>query len=105
MEKPNAYSISPGLTVAGVVVQAGGLMFPADVNSVKIIRADKSGSKSFIVADLEKIKRGDSPDIQLQGDDIVEVFAQTSKLIPYGLYSFFSTLIKIGIGANIPLVK
>jgi len=105
VEKPGAYGISPGLTVAGVVVQAGGLMFPADVNSVKIIRADKSGSKSFIVTDLEKIQRGDSPDIQLQGGDIVEVCAQTSKLIPSVLYSFFSTLIKIGIGANIPLVK
>ena len=105
VEKPGAYPVSPGLTVAGVVVQAGGPMFPADVNAVKVIRPDKGGSKSFIVADLRKIKHGEASDITLQSGDIVEVSAQTSKLIPYGLYGFFSTLIKIGIGANIPLVK
>src|SRR5439155_2685270 len=94
VEKPGAYPVSPGLTVAGVVVQAGGPMFPADVNAVKVIRPDKGGSKSFIVADLRKIKHGEASDITLQSGDIVEVSAQTSKLIPYGLYGFFSTLIK-----------
>ena len=30
VEKPGAYPVSPGLTVAGVVVQAGGPMYPAE---------------------------------------------------------------------------
>lgn len=58
VEKPGAYGLSPGLTVAGVVVQAGGPLYPAEVNTVKVIRAERGGSKSFIYADLEKIKRG-----------------------------------------------
>jgi hypothetical protein len=70
-----------------------------------VIRAERGGTKSFMVADLEKIKRGDTPDIPLQGGDIVEISAQTSKLIPYGLYRFFSTVVSIGVGANIPIVK
>src|SRR5213594_3869747 len=86
VEKPGAYKISPGLTVAGAVVEAGGPLFPADVNAVKVIRTDRGGGKSFIVADLRKIKLGESADIALQGGDIVEVSAETAKLIPNGLY-------------------
>ena len=101
MEKPGAYKISPGITVAGVVAEAGGPMFPADVNTVKVIRADKNGNRSFIEVDLEKIKRGESTDMSLNGGDIVELAAQTSKLIPYGLYKIFSTMINIG--ASVPI--
>jgi hypothetical protein len=89
------------LTVAGVVVQAGGPLYPADVNTVKVMRPEKSGNKSFIYADLEKIKRGDTPDITLQGGDIIEVSAQTSKLLAYGFYRFFTTIVNVGLGANI----
>jgi polysaccharide export outer membrane protein len=105
VEKPGAYGLSPGLTVAGVVVQAGGPLYPAEVNTVKVIRAEKGGSKSFLYADLEKIKRGESADIPLQGGDIVEVSAQNSKLVAYGLYRFFTTIVNIGVGANIPIFK
>jgi len=102
VEKPGAYGLSPGLTVAGVVVQAGGPLYPAEVNSVKLIRAERGGGKSFIYADLEKIKRGESLDIPLQGGDIVEVSAQNSKLVAYGFYRFFTTIVNVGVGANIP---
>ena len=105
VEKPGAYGLSPGLTVAGVVAQAGGPLYPAEINAVKVIRAEKGGSKSFIYADLTKIKRGDSQDIPLQGGDIVDVSAQTSRLVAYGLYRFFTTVVNIGVGANIPLIK
>ena len=100
VERPGAYSLSPGLTVTGVVIQAGDSMFPADTNNVKIIRAEKGGSKSFIFADLKKIKRGEENDIALQGGDIVEVSAETTKLIPYGLYRFFSSLVSAGVSAT-----
>ena len=105
VEKPGAYGLSPGLTVAGVVVQAGGPLYPAEINTVKVIRAERGSSKSFMYADLEKIKRGDSADVPLQGGDIVEVSAQTSRLVTYGLYRFFTTIVNIGVGANIPIFK
>jgi polysaccharide biosynthesis/export protein len=105
VEKPGAYGISPGLTVAEVVVQAGGVLYPAELNSVKIIRAEKGGSKSIMYADLEKIKRGESPDIPVQGGDIIEVSAQSTKLVAYGFYRFFTTIVNIGVGANIPIFK
>jgi polysaccharide export outer membrane protein len=105
VEKPGAYNVTPGITVSGVVVAAGGPLYPADTTGVKIIRSEKGGKKSFFTADLDKIKRGESPDITLQGGDIVEVAATNSKLIPYGLYRFFSQVINVGIGGTIPIIS
>ena len=82
VERPGAYNVSPGLTVAGVVAASGGPLYPADVNGVKVLRADKVGNKNILIADLEKIKLGESPDISLQSGDIVEVTSKSSKLIP-----------------------
>ena len=103
VEKPGAYKISQGITVAGVVAEAGGPLFPADVNTVRVIRSDKDGNRSFITVDLEKIKRGESTDVSLNGGDIVEVSGQTAKLIPYGFYKIFSGMINIGASIPIPI--
>jgi len=105
VEKPGAYNITNGLTVSGAVIAAGGPLFPADTTAVKVIRNEKRGRKTVLVVDLEKIKRGEEPDMALQGGDIIEVSSTDAKLIPYGLYRFFSTIINIGVGANIPLIR
>jgi polysaccharide export outer membrane protein len=105
VEKPGAYPVTPGLTAAGAVIAAGGKLYPADLNNVKVIRADKSGNKNLLFVDLEKIKRGDSADVTLQSGDIVEVSAQTSKLIGYGFYRVFSTMVNIGVGGSVPIIK
>lgn len=102
VDKPGAYPVSPGLTVAGVVAAAGGPLYPADLSAIKVLRSAKGGKKGLILADLEKIKHGESADVPLQGGDIVEVVGETSKIIPYGLYQFFTTIVKIGVGGNIP---
>jgi polysaccharide export outer membrane protein len=103
VEKPGAFNVTPGLTVSGVVAAAGGLLYPADDNSVRIIRNERGGKRTFVMADLTKIKNGEAPDISLQGGDIVEVSATTSRLIPYGVYQFLSSIIKIGVGGTIPI--
>jgi len=105
VEKPGAYNISPGLTVAGVVAAAGGPLFPADTSAVKVIRSERGGNKTFYHADLEKIKNGEIRDIPLRGGDIIEVASTPDKLVPYYLYRFFSTAVSIGIGGSIPLFK
>lgn len=105
VEKPGAYPVSPGLTVAGVVVQAGGPMYPANVNSVRVIRSERTGGKTTVVTDLAKIKRGESPDIPLQGGDIVEVSYESGKLVAYGFYRFLAETIHFGINGQIPVFK
>ena len=101
--KPGAYSVSPGLTVAGVVAAAGGALYPADTSIVKIIRTERNGKKNIFYSDLEKIKNGAESDVVLQGGDFIELTAATGKLVPYALYRFFTTVLNVGVGANIPI--
>ena len=105
VEKPGAYPMTPGLSVAGAVVAAGGQLYPADTGTVKVIRPNRGGNKTIVTVDLQKIKYGDAPDIPLQSGDIIEIGAHNSKLVPYGLYRFFSTIVNVGVGASIPLTR
>ena len=94
--KPASYKITPGLTVLGAVAAAGGPHFAADTSTVTLIRTGKDGEKTSVLADLEKIKRRESPDIPVQEGDIIEVSSSTSKLVPYGIYFFFSNVFRVG---------
>lgn len=103
VEKPGAYAVTPGLTVSGIVVAAGGPSFPADTGRVKIFRAAQQGGKTVLVANLQDIKAGKEADITLQGGDIVEISSTTSKLIPYALYNFVTKIVNLGISGNVPV--
>jgi polysaccharide biosynthesis/export protein len=99
--KPGSYQITPGLTVLGAVAAAGGPLFAADPNTVRVVRNGRDGGKILFTADLEKIKRGEQLDVSVQEGDVVEVTSSTPKLFPYGVYRFFSSIFHIG--AGIPL--
>ena len=101
VDKPGAFKMSPGLTVSGVVAAAGGALFAADTSTVTVIRPNRDGKKISLVADLDKIKNGETSDIGLQGGDIVQVSSSTAKLVPYGIYTFFKEIMRLGVGANI----
>lgn len=105
VNKPGAYNITPGLTVSGIVAAAGGLLYPADQNSVKIIRNERGGRKTIIQSDLEKIRNGQQPDIRLLGGDLVEINATNDKLALYGIYRFFTTVVNVAVGANVPMFR
>ncbi|MGE0822325.1 MAG: polysaccharide biosynthesis/export family protein [Candidatus Binatia bacterium] len=96
VEKPASYKITPGLTVLGAIAAAGGPHFAANTSAVRILRAGKSGEKIMMETDLEKVKIGERPDIAVQDGDVVEVTSSSSKLVPYGVYHFFSTVFRVG---------
>jgi SLBB domain len=101
VDKPGAYKISPGLTLLGTIAAAGGEMFPADSGAVRLIRNGKQGEKVSYIADLDKIKQSEQPDITVQEGDVIEVTSSTPKLIPYGVYRFFTSLFHVG--GSVPL--
>ncbi len=101
VEKPGSYKITPGLTVLGAVAAAGGAMFPADTGSVEVIRTDKDGRKSSFVADLDSIKSGAQPDLSIREGDVIDVVSSSPKLVAYGIYRFFSSIMSVG--ASIPI--
>ncbi len=96
VERPGSYKITPNLTVLGAITAAGGLQFAANPRQVRISRSGKQKEKLNFLADLEKIKRGQAPDIPVQEGDIIEVASSTLKLAPYGFYSFVSNMLRLG---------
>jgi polysaccharide export outer membrane protein len=101
VDKPGAYKITSELTVLGAVAAAGGPLYPADTNTVKVIRTGKEDGKVVLVADLEKIKRAAEPDIPVRAGDVIEVSSSAAKMVPYGLYRFISGVLNFG--ASVPL--
>ena len=98
--KPGSYKITPGLTVLGVVAAAGGTMFPADSSAIEIIRTN-SDKKTSIVANLESIRRGEQPDVPVMEGDVIDVSSNSPKLVAYGIYKFFTSVMSVG--ASIPI--
>jgi polysaccharide biosynthesis/export protein len=100
VERPGAYKITPGLTILGAVAAAGGSSFPADRGSVQLIRTDNRGQKTSLVADLDAIKAGEQPDLALREGDVIDVSSSSPKLVAYGAYKFFTTIMNVGVGAS-----
>ena len=103
VEKPGAYKITPGLTLLGVVAATGGMTFPADAASVELIRTNSAGHKSTVIADLAAIKSGANPDLPLREGDVVNVTSSSPKLLAWGFYRFFTTVVNVGASATIPI--
>jgi len=101
VEKPGSYKITPGLTVLGAVAAAGGPMYPADTGSVELIRTDTKGQKISFVADLESIKKRAQPDLPVREGDVIEVGSSSPKLVAYGIYRFFTSIMHVG--ASVPV--
>jgi polysaccharide biosynthesis/export protein len=103
IEKPGAYKITSGLNIMGAVAAAGGTSFPADPSSVELIRTNKQGHKSTFIADLDAIKNGAQPDIPLREGEVINVKSSSPKLIAWGFYRAFTSLVNVGASATIPL--
>jgi hypothetical protein len=101
--KPGSYKITPGLTVLGAVAAAGGTAFPADESAVELIRTNTAGRKSKVIANLDAIKSGASPDIPLREGDVVDLVSSSPRLVAYGFYRFLTTVVNVGANATIPL--
>jgi polysaccharide export outer membrane protein len=101
--KPGSYKITPGLTILGAVAAAGGPLFPADSGSVELIRTSKQGQKVSIAANLDAIRRGEEPDIRLQEGDVIDIASSGPKVVAYGLYRFFTSIMHIGASVALPI--
>jgi polysaccharide export outer membrane protein len=101
--KPGSYKITPGLTLLGVVAAAGGTVFPADKASVELIRTNSQGRKSSFSANLDAIKTGEQSDLAVREGDVIDVSSTGPKLVAYGFYKFFTSIMNVGVGAHIPI--
>lgn len=99
--RPGSYKITSGLTILGVVAAAGGASWPADTNSIKLIRTDNRGQKTSFTADLNAIQAGEQPDLPLREGDVIDISASGPKAVAYGFYRLVTDFIHVG--ASVPI--
>jgi polysaccharide export outer membrane protein len=100
---PGAYDLTPGTTAMGGLAAAGGAMFPADLHSIVLWRADPNGTKQRIDLDVEAIRKGEAKDPTLAGGDVVSVPASTAKMVPYAGYWILTNVVRVGAGLSLPV--
>jgi protein involved in polysaccharide export with SLBB domain len=93
--KPGAYPISHDLKVLGAIAAAGGALYPAKKDQVKIIRKDNTGAEILYV-DIDKVQSGDATDIAVEDGDVIEVPVSAAKVVPYGVYQTALQLFRAG---------
>lgn len=96
VNQPGAYPMKRGLTALGAIGAAGGLTYPADKSSVRVLREEASAERSVITLDLEKVETGGAEDITLREGDLIEIEAEGAKLAAYGVYHFFTNVMQMG---------
>lgn len=95
---PGAYDMTRGLSVLGAIAQAGGFSFPAREDRVRVLREQPgSNVRREIVVDVAAVQDGRGEDVPVREGDIIQVRATVPKLAVYGVYSFVSSLIRVGL--------
>jgi len=101
VDKPGSVPVTRGLTVSGAIAAVGGNVFAADGQKVMVKRMLGAGEERSWTVDLDAIAEGRAKDVPLTDGDIVTVPSDTTKLVPYGVWSFAKEMIHVG--GSIPL--
>jgi polysaccharide export outer membrane protein len=88
--KPGYFTVGSGLTVLGAVASAGGAMFAANSADATLIRSDGSGNKVSIPINLDKVSKGEDPDIPVRANDVIDVPYSDVKIGPYVFYNILT---------------
>src|SRR5262249_10903722 len=90
--RPGFFQVGSGLTVFGAVGAAGRATFAANTNDVTLIRDDGKGTKTSILVNLDKMAKGEEPDIPGRGNDVVDVPYSDLKIGPYVFYNILTRI-------------
>jgi polysaccharide export outer membrane protein len=102
-ERPGTYPLRSGLTVRGAIATAGGFSYPAKRTQVRIYRPGANGQTEMREVNYKDIESLKTPDIYLHEGDVLEVSASAVKVVPWGVYHFFTKIIGLGFGVKAPI--
>jgi polysaccharide export outer membrane protein len=88
--KPGYFQVGSGLTILGAVASAGGAMFAANSADATLIRSDGSGNMVSIPVNLERVSKGEDPDIPVRANDVIDVPYSDVKIGPYVMYNILT---------------
>jgi polysaccharide export outer membrane protein len=101
VDKPGSYPVTPGLTLSGALVAAGGHVYAADLETVTVRRMLGPGEQRLIPVDLVAVSEGRATDIPILDGDVVSVPMHSGKAVPYGLWKLGREVIHVG--ASVPI--
>ena len=101
---PGLYSGRGAMTALGAESIAGGVLFPADLHHVEIVRARDDGTKKIITVDLARVAHGEAKDVALAEGDVVRFRASYLRMVPYSVYWMFKNVFSVGGGVYVPSV-
>jgi len=96
VDKPGAYPVTHGLTIAGAVAAAGGHLFAADRHAVSVTRPVGPNEQRQFTVDLEAVAAGRAFDVPITGGDVVHLPASTARVIPWGFWSVAREMVHVG---------
>lgn len=102
VEEPGAQPMVRGLTLLGAIAAAGGTSYPAKKSTVQVLREQGGSERVVKLVDLEDVEEGRAEDIRLREGDLVVVEAEGVKLVGYGVYQFFSNVMRVGVSLASP---
>jgi polysaccharide export outer membrane protein len=102
VERPGTYVLTRETTVLAALSAGGGPHFAAKLGAVEILRTRGDGNRDAFMADLDAIRAGTMPDVELRSGDVVRVPPSAVKVVPWGVYSFVQNLFHVG--ASMPLL-
>jgi polysaccharide export outer membrane protein len=98
--KPGSYPITRGLRVLGAIAAAGGPLYAADLDAVKLVRSQHSGGKKVEAIDINAIETGETSDEFVEDADVIDVGYSNAKIVPYAVYTAFSEIFHLGAYVN-----
>ncbi len=90
--RPGYFQVGSGLTALGAVGSAGGAMYAAAPSSATLMRSDGNGNKVEIPINLDKIAKGQDPDIPVRANDVIDVPYSNAKIGPYVVYNVLTRM-------------
>jgi protein involved in polysaccharide export with SLBB domain len=96
VEKPGAYPVTRGLTVAGVIAAAGGHLFPADRTKTTVRRVGAAGEARSFDVDLAAVSAGSANDVPITDGDVIHVPPDPTRLVPWGVWTVAREMVHVG---------
>ena len=90
--KPGFFQVGSGLTVLGAVGSAGGAMYAAAPSEATLIRSDATANKVSLPINLDKIAKGEDPDIPVRANDVIDVPYSDLRIGPYVVYNILTRM-------------
>jgi polysaccharide export outer membrane protein len=94
--KPGAYPVSRNLTLTGTLAAAGGASFAADRTRATLKRTLSPTEEYYMAVDLDAVDDRLEPDVPIIDGDVVYMPASGPRLVPWGLWQFFTNIFRLG---------